>query len=76
MRHRGTKAACIPLGTSADQVATEQLLRRALEPERLRERGANDLHWVCDAIPKLAPLIPSFVDDLYVAVMEYAEDSN
>ena len=60
---------------STDPVATERLLRRAIEPERLRDRGAED------STPSVMQCrnshrIPSFVADLYVAVMEYDEDSN
>lgn len=54
---------------------TERLLRRAIEPDRLESHGANDLHCLCDSVPSLAVLLPAFVEDLYVAVMEFEERS-
>ncbi len=60
---------------SADPTATEAILRRSLEPERLRSHGAADLHSLCDAVPTLAIFAPDFVRDLYVTVMEYEEES-
>jgi hypothetical protein len=65
------------VATAASDIdATEELLRRSLESERLRSHGSADLHWLCNAIPKLIQTLPTYVADLYVATLSYDEDSN
>lgn len=59
----------------SDPVATETLLRRAIEPAQLSERGFQDLPWIADGVPTLVPLLPAFVEDLYVAVLSHDEQS-
>lgn len=55
--------------------ATESLLRQALEPDYLSMYGPNDLHALTEGVVTLAPVLPAFVEDLYVAVMLHEEPS-
>ncbi|WP_133061486.1 ATP-binding protein [Streptosporangium minutum] len=59
---------------SSDQEAAYVLLRRALEPAQLQERGHNDLLALAD-VPKLIMRLPRLVSELYVAAMSYQEES-
>ncbi|MBT2418092.1 hypothetical protein J7F01_08460 [Streptomyces sp. ISL-22] len=60
---------------SSDPEATYSLLRRALEPTQLQERGHNDVLALTDAVPQLIAQLPDLVPELYVATMSYEEES-
>lgn len=68
-------AAVIQTATS-DPKATENLLRRALEPPQLRERGYNDLVALADEVEQLTGLLPALVEDLYVTALSHQEESS
>lgn len=61
---------------ASDVLATEELLRQSLDPERLVTHGADDLPALCEGVPTLSLSTPTFVADLYRAVMAYEETSN
>ncbi len=65
----------VVLTSVSDPAATEALLRRALEPERLASHGASDLWQLTDGVPDLLSHSPSFVGDMYTIVMAYEEES-
>lgn len=54
---------------------TASLLRQALQPDHLADRGPAELHALTRTIPTLAPLTPAFVEDLFAAVMVHTEPS-
>lgn len=60
---------------SSDQEAAYSLLRRALEPAQLQERGYNDLFALSDGVARLIAQLPDMVSELYVATMSYEEES-
>ncbi|MEU5335649.1 hypothetical protein AB0G51_20310 [Streptomyces asoensis] len=61
--------------SSSDPQATALLLRRALQPEQLAERGYSDLFAFTQAVPHLLQSLPELVAELYVAAMSYEETS-
>ncbi|MBE1600257.1 ATP-binding protein [Streptomyces stelliscabiei] len=61
--------------SSSDQEAVYSLLRRALEPAQLQERGYNDLFALSDGVSRLIAQLPDMVSELYVATMSYEEES-
>ncbi|MGW6890326.1 hypothetical protein [Streptomyces chartreusis] len=54
---------------------TAVLLRRALQPEQMAERGHSDLFALTREVPRLLQCLPELVEDLYVAIMNYEETS-
>nr|WP_144298820.1 ATP-binding protein [Streptomyces sp. TLI_235] len=62
--------------SASDPVATEALLRRAIEPEQLAERGYHDLFALTDDVAQLIEQVPGIVEDLYVAVLGHEEISS
>ncbi|WP_174564896.1 ATP-binding protein [Actinomadura chibensis] len=60
---------------SSDQEAAYVLLRQALEPGQLQERGHNDLLALADDVPQLIRQLPKLIPELYVAAMSYEEES-
>ncbi|MER6958898.1 ATP-binding protein [Streptomyces sp. NPDC000618] len=67
--------AVIQTATS-DPQATETLLRRALEPPQLQERGYNDLVALTHEVEQLTGLMPVLVEDLYVTTLSHEENSS
>ncbi|MFJ7164365.1 hypothetical protein ACIQUV_02530 [Streptomyces globosus] len=61
---------------ASDPEATEALLRRAIDPEQLYERGYHDLFALTDSIERLIDQVPGIVEDLYVAVLSHKETSS
>ncbi|MFJ2008070.1 P-loop NTPase family protein [Streptomyces chartreusis] len=73
-RTRPAITAVIQTVSGAPQ-ETAVLLRQALLPGQLAERGHNDLLALTQDVPRLLTCLPELVDDLYVAVMSYDETS-
>ncbi|MFC8664025.1 hypothetical protein [Streptomyces sp. NPDC057199] len=73
-RARPAITAVIQTATGAPQ-ETAVLLRQALQPGQLAERGHSDLLALTQDVPRLLTCAPELVDDLYVAVMSYDEMS-
>ncbi|MFE3237549.1 hypothetical protein ACFXKJ_36185 [Kitasatospora indigofera] len=61
---------------ASDPTATEALLRRAIEPEQLAERGYHDLFALTDDIEQLINQVPGIVEELYVTVLSFKETSS
>ncbi|MFG2537862.1 hypothetical protein ACGFU4_21765 [Streptomyces sp. NPDC048511] len=61
---------------ASDPAATEALLRRAIDPKQLPERGYHDLLALTDSIKRLIGQVPGIVEDLYVAVLNHKETSS
>ncbi|MFF3920387.1 hypothetical protein ACFYZB_44680 [Streptomyces sp. NPDC001852] len=61
---------------AGDLTATETLLRRAVEPPQLEERGYNDLLSMTSKVSELLDLLPGLIEDLYVAVLSHTETSS
>ncbi|MFE9792294.1 hypothetical protein ACFYRL_11180 [Streptomyces goshikiensis] len=61
---------------ASDPAATEALLRRAIDPGQLAERGYHDLFALTDSIERLIDQVPGVVEDLYVAVLSHKETSS
>lgn len=59
--------------TASDPQATVRLLRRALEPEHLRQFGYEELDWVTRHIQTYAAHDLEFVVDLYASIFGYEE---
>jgi hypothetical protein len=60
----------------ADPVQADAVLRPGIEPDRLSTSGWNYIHWLCDLVPVLIRTVPALVEDLYLAVLPFNEDSN
>ncbi|MBU7440923.1 ATP-binding protein [Paraburkholderia fungorum] len=60
---------------ASDPQATIRLLRRALEPEHLRQFGYEELDWITRHIRSYAAHDLDFVIDLYASIFEYEEPS-
>lgn len=65
----------VVLTAASDPAATDALLRRALEPDRLVSHGPADLWQITDGVPALIVPTPEFVKDLYITVMRHEETS-
>ncbi|MER7805420.1 ATP-binding protein [Streptomyces parvulus] len=61
---------------ASDPAATEALLRRAIDPKQLSERGYHDLFALTDSIERLIDQVPGMLEDLYVAVLSHKETSS
>lgn len=61
--------------TTTDPQASEEVLREALDIDRLSQHDPIVLHAVTESVLELAGLIPEFVEDLYVTLMSYEETS-
>ncbi|WP_407915193.1 hypothetical protein [Kitasatospora sp. NE20-6] len=62
--------------TAASDPAAEALLRKAIAPEQLAERGYHDLFALTDNVAQLVEQVPGIVEDLYVAVLGHEETSS
>ncbi|MER7967995.1 hypothetical protein ABTX35_03095 [Streptomyces sp. NPDC096080] len=60
---------------SSDPQETTFLLRQALQPGQLAERGYSDLFALTQNVPGLLQYLPDLVEELYVAAMSYDEAS-
>ncbi|MGO8867585.1 MAG: hypothetical protein ACLQME_13895 [Alphaproteobacteria bacterium] len=61
---------------STDIVASTTLLRRAIEPEHLREHGHEELRWLTRQIGRIVDNDPNFAIDIYRAAYAYEESSD
>lgn len=61
---------------SADPKASAALLRRAIEPEHLKEHGYKDLRWLSRQIRTIAKDDSAFAADIYQAAFGYSEPSD
>ncbi|PLZ01141.1 hypothetical protein CY652_17825 [Burkholderia sp. WAC0059] len=60
---------------ASDPQATIRLLRRALEPEHLRQFGYEELDWITRHIRSYAAHDLDFAIDLYASIFDYEEPS-
>lgn len=60
---------------ASDPVATEALLRRAIDADHVRAWGHDELRWLCADPGVIAQELPGFVEDLYVATISHKEES-
>ncbi len=61
---------------ATDPAASEAVLRRLLEPARIRSDGHWQLFRLADDIGALAMIAPTFVGDVYRATFSYSETSD
>jgi HEAT repeat protein len=59
----------------SDPSATQALLSRAIDPERLPEHGYVELRPLANELPSLASCVPEFAARLYEAAFGYDEES-
>jgi HEAT repeat protein len=59
----------------SDPSATQALLSRAIDPERLPDHGYVELRPLADELPSLASCVPDFAGQLYEAAFGYDEES-
>jgi hypothetical protein len=58
---------------SSDSEASAKLLRRAFDPNHLKQFGHEELRWMVQAIPDLTVQDPAFVAELYIATFGWKE---
>ena len=68
------RVVCRTFGT--DVRASAELLRRAIEPDHLAERGSEELSVLADAVTSLTAHDPGLVRDIYRAAFGYSETSD
>jgi hypothetical protein len=61
---------------ASDPSASEETLRRVLEPERLVEHGFTEMPELAGEVARLAPSAPALVADVYAAAFEFEEKSD
>jgi hypothetical protein len=61
---------------ATDPLASAALLRRAIEPDHLRQHGHTELRWIAEQIKSIERSDPNLAVDIYRAAYGYAEDSN
>jgi len=60
---------------ATEPVASAALLRRAIEPQHLREHGYEELHWIAREIVNVARADPSLAVEIYRLAYGYVEES-
>jgi hypothetical protein len=61
---------------ATDPSASAALLRRAIEPDHLRQHGHTELRWVAQHIKSIARGDPNLAVDIYYAAYGYSEESD